>query len=84
MFLPYYRLIFLLTPASGHDVSKDFQRLVNKRMLPDYFDIIKEPRAFSTLRVCNTSGLYIFNIILTDVTGQHPQKTILWLQRLHS
>lgn len=34
----------------GHDVSKDFQRLVNKRVLPDYFDIIKEPMAFSTIR----------------------------------
>ncbi|SZF00712.1 unnamed protein product [Blumeria hordei] len=36
--------------ADGHDVSKDFQRLVNKRVLPDYFDIIKEPMAFSTIR----------------------------------
>ncbi|KAI1007060.1 hypothetical protein K3495_g1161 [Podosphaera aphanis] len=35
---------------NGHDVSKDFQRLVNKRILPDYFDIIKEPMAFSTIR----------------------------------
>jgi len=73
-----------LTPASGHDVSKDFQRLVNKRMLPDYFEIIKEPRAFSTLRVCHTFGLYIIESVLTDVTGQHPQETILGLQRLYS
>jgi hypothetical protein len=53
-------------------------------MLPDYFEIIKEPRAFSTLRVCHTFGLYIIESVLTDVTGQHPQETILGLQRLHS
>ncbi|KAE8450030.1 hypothetical protein EG329_007169 [Mollisiaceae sp. DMI_Dod_QoI] len=34
----------------GHDVSKDFQRLVSRRTLPDYFDVIKEPVALSTLR----------------------------------
>jgi hypothetical protein len=77
--VPSCSLKFSLTPASGHDVSKDFQRLVNKRMLPDYFEIIKEPRAFSTLRVCHTLGLYIIEIVLTDVTGQHSQKAILGL-----
>ncbi|POS83873.1 hypothetical protein EPUL_004566 [Erysiphe pulchra] len=35
---------------NGHDVSRDFQRLVNKRILPEYFEIIKEPMAFSTIR----------------------------------
>ncbi|KAF8866168.1 Bromodomain-containing protein [Acephala macrosclerotiorum] len=34
----------------GHDVSRDFQRLVSKRTLPDYFEVIKEPVALSTLR----------------------------------
>ncbi|KAK6582603.1 hypothetical protein PZA11_005011 [Diplocarpon coronariae] len=34
----------------GHDPSKDFQRVVSKRILPDYHEIIKEPTAFSTLR----------------------------------
>ena len=43
---------------SGRDVSKDFQRIVNRRQLPDYFEIIKEPVAFSTLRVCLYS-LYV-------------------------
>jgi chromatin structure-remodeling complex subunit RSC1/2 len=37
--------------ASGRDVSKDFQRVVSRRVLPDYYDIIKEPVALSTLRV---------------------------------
>jgi hypothetical protein len=36
---------------SGRDISKDFQRIVNRRVLPDYFEIIKEPIALSTLRV---------------------------------
>jgi chromatin structure-remodeling complex subunit RSC1/2 len=30
------------------------QRMVNKRLLPDYFDVIKEPVAFSTIRVCSS------------------------------
>ncbi|KAI6244777.1 Chromatin structure-remodeling complex subunit rsc1 [Erysiphe necator] len=44
-----YRITNYRDPG-GHDVSKDFQRLVNKRILPEYFDIIKEPMAFSTIR----------------------------------
>lgn len=35
----------------GHDVSGLFQRMLNKRLIPDYFDVIKEPMAFSTIRV---------------------------------
>ncbi|PBP18739.1 RSC complex subunit (RSC1) [Diplocarpon rosae] len=34
----------------GHEPSRDFQRVVSKRILPDYHEIIKEPTAFSTLR----------------------------------
>ncbi|KUJ14719.1 Bromodomain-containing protein [Mollisia scopiformis] len=34
----------------GHDIAKDFQRIVSRRALPDYFDVIKEPIALSTLR----------------------------------
>ena len=33
-------------------VSAMFQRKVQKRLLPDYYDVIKEPVAFSTIRVC--------------------------------
>ncbi|KAI9879237.1 MAG: hypothetical protein M1830_009168 [Pleopsidium flavum] len=36
--------------ADGHDPSKVFQRKVNKRILPDYYDVIKEPMALSTLK----------------------------------
>ncbi|KAL2072320.1 hypothetical protein VTL71DRAFT_11663 [Oculimacula yallundae] len=34
----------------GRDVAGSFQRVVSKRTLPDYYEIIKEPIAFSTLR----------------------------------
>ncbi|KAL9591695.1 MAG: hypothetical protein Q9179_007466, partial [Wetmoreana sp. 5 TL-2023] len=34
----------------GHDPSKVFHRKVNKRSLPDYYDVIKEPVALSTLK----------------------------------
>ncbi|CRG83281.1 Chromatin structure-remodeling complex subunit RSC1 [Talaromyces islandicus] len=34
----------------GHDPSRLFQRSVNKRHVPDYYDIIKEPMALSILK----------------------------------
>lgn len=36
---------------SGEEIANGFQRLPNKRLLPDYFDVISEPIAFSTIRV---------------------------------
>ena len=38
--------------TSGHEVAGLFQRMLNKRLIPDYFEVIKEPTAFSTVRVC--------------------------------
>lgn len=35
---------------SGHDPSRLFHRSVNKRYVPDYYDIIKEPMALSILK----------------------------------
>jgi chromatin structure-remodeling complex subunit RSC1/2 len=35
---------------SGYDPSRLFQRSVNKRIVPDYYDIIKEPMALSILK----------------------------------
>jgi chromatin structure-remodeling complex subunit RSC1/2 len=35
---------------SGHDPSRLFHRSVNKRNVPDYYDIIKEPMALSILK----------------------------------
>ena len=40
----------LIITFSGHDPSKVFHRKVNKRSLPDYYDVIKEPVALSTLK----------------------------------
>lgn len=39
-----------LIAHSGHDPSKVFHRKVNKRSLPDYYEVIKEPVALSTLK----------------------------------
>ncbi|OAA54822.1 rsc complex subunit [Niveomyces insectorum RCEF 264] len=35
---------------NGEEIAAGFQRIPNKRLLPDYFDVIKEPTAFSTVR----------------------------------
>ena len=40
----------ILTLRSDHDPSKVFHRKVNKRLIPDYYDVIKEPVALSTLK----------------------------------
>ncbi|KAJ5233476.1 Bromodomain [Penicillium citrinum] len=42
--------IYEFREADGHDPSKLFQRSVNKRLVPDYYDIIKEPMALSILK----------------------------------
>ncbi|KAL6705322.1 hypothetical protein ACN47E_007132 [Coniothyrium glycines] len=36
--------------ADGYDPTKLFQRKVNKRAVPDYYEIIKEPMALSTIK----------------------------------
>lgn len=41
----------VLTISSGEELAAGFQRIPNRRLLPDYFDIIAEPIAFSTIRV---------------------------------
>ena len=38
------------TSPSGHDPSKVFHKRVNKRNVPSYYDVIKEPMAFSNLK----------------------------------
>lgn len=42
--------VHALTASSGYDPTKLFQRKVNKRAVPDYYDIIKEPMALSTIK----------------------------------
>ena len=41
-----------LTFDSDNELMDSFQRLVSRKSLPDYFEVIKEPIAFSTIRVC--------------------------------
>ncbi|PYH95215.1 RSC complex subunit [Aspergillus ellipticus CBS 707.79] len=42
--------IYEFREEDGHDPSRLFQRSVNKRNVPDYYDIIKEPMALSILK----------------------------------
>lgn len=42
----------------GIETSKLFQRMVNKRFVPDYYDTIKEPIALSTIRQKLDKRLY--------------------------
>lgn len=51
-FLSQNKGLCLLTELcrSGHDPSRLFQRSVNKRNVPDYYEIIKEPMALSILK----------------------------------
>ncbi|KAK4156835.1 hypothetical protein C8A00DRAFT_40741 [Chaetomidium leptoderma] len=52
-----------------HEIASGFQRLVNKRSLPDYFDVIKEPMAFSTIRAKLGKKTYTaFSEFVHDVT----------------
>lgn len=50
LFVYLAHLLILLLFSSGHDPSRLFQRSVNKRHVPDYYDIIKEPMALSILK----------------------------------
>ncbi|KAJ5965994.1 hypothetical protein N7481_012708 [Penicillium waksmanii] len=42
--------IYDFREPDGHDPSRLFHRSVNKRIVPDYYDIIKEPVALSILK----------------------------------
>lgn len=50
--------VYAYRERDGHDPSKLFQRKVNKRMVPDYYDVIKEPVALSTLKHKYTTKEY--------------------------
>lgn len=49
----------LTTITSEHDPSKIFQRMVNKRVLPGYYDVISEPIALSTIKQKLNSKEYL-------------------------
>ncbi|ODM18335.1 hypothetical protein SI65_06206 [Aspergillus cristatus] len=42
--------IYEVREEDGHDPSRLFHRSVNKRYVPDYYDVIKEPMALSILK----------------------------------
>ncbi|KAJ5377867.1 uncharacterized protein N7496_005276 [Penicillium cataractarum] len=42
--------IYDFREQDGHDPSRLFHRSVNKRIVPDYYDIIKEPMALSIIK----------------------------------
>ncbi|KAJ5116479.1 hypothetical protein N7456_000827 [Penicillium angulare] len=42
--------IYDFREQDGHDPSRLFHRSVNKRLVPDYYDIIKDPMALSILK----------------------------------
>ncbi|KAF2827195.1 chromatin structure-remodeling complex protein-like protein rsc1 [Ophiobolus disseminans] len=46
----FLKTIYDYRDADGYDPTKLFQRKVNKRAVPDYYDIIKEPMALSTIK----------------------------------
>lgn len=48
----YDTMTEVLKSLSANDASELFQRMINKRVLPDYFEVIKEPVALSSIRVC--------------------------------
>ncbi|KAL2132869.1 hypothetical protein VTI74DRAFT_3215 [Chaetomium olivicolor] len=55
--------------GEDHEIASGFQRLVNKRSLPDYFEVIKEPMAFSTIRAKLGKKTYkAFREFVHDVT----------------
>ncbi|KAI9830258.1 MAG: hypothetical protein M1819_005785 [Sarea resinae] len=45
------------TENGEHDPSKHFQRKVNKRITPDYYDVIQEPMALSTIKVTDAAKI---------------------------
>jgi len=57
----------LTATNSGHDPSKVFHKKPNKRMVPDYYEVIKEVRALSTLKANQLQRTYtIFSEFVRD------------------
>ncbi|KAI9750178.1 MAG: hypothetical protein M4579_006573 [Chaenotheca gracillima] len=52
------RNVYEYRQSDGHDPSKIFHRKVNKRAVPDYYDVIKEPMALSTVKASINTRTY--------------------------
>lgn len=75
-------LIFL--SVSGHDPSRLFHRSVNKRYVPDYYEVIKEPMALSLLKQkINKKTYKHFSEFVRDcaLVSSFVQRPILTLSR---
>ncbi|KAI5851067.1 hypothetical protein GGS23DRAFT_601832 [Durotheca rogersii] len=54
--------------ADGYHVASHFQRIPNRRLIPDYHEVIKEPIAFSTIRTKKLKKQYTaFSEFVRDV-----------------
>ncbi|KAL7619975.1 hypothetical protein AAE478_010523 [Parahypoxylon ruwenzoriense] len=54
--------------ADGYYVASHFQRIPNRRLIPDYHEVIKEPIAFSTIRTKKLKKQYTaFSEFVRDV-----------------
>ncbi|KAI1412676.1 hypothetical protein F5Y13DRAFT_41368 [Hypoxylon sp. FL1857] len=54
--------------ANGYHVASHFQRIPNRRLIPDYHEVIKEPIAFSTIRTKKLKKQYTaFSEFVRDV-----------------
>lgn len=42
----------------GYQIAQAFQRIPNRRLIPDYYEVIDEAVAFSTIRVRGCAGLH--------------------------
>ncbi|KAI1385311.1 uncharacterized protein F4822DRAFT_412734 [Hypoxylon trugodes] len=54
--------------ADGYHIASHFQRIPNRRLIPDYHEVIKEPIAFSTIRTKKLKKQYTnFTEFVRDV-----------------
>ncbi|KAI1501542.1 hypothetical protein F5X99DRAFT_382256 [Biscogniauxia marginata] len=55
--------------SDGYQIASQFQRIPNRRLLPDYHEVIKEPTAFSTIRTKKLKKQYAtFSEFVRDLT----------------
>jgi hypothetical protein len=78
----YWIRVPILTIFSGEELAVGFQRIPNRRLLPDYFDIIAEPIAFSTIRVCSTYCQLPTDEVVNVIVEQNTKKAVFCFLRI--
>jgi hypothetical protein len=72
--------------SDGYYIASHFQRIPNRRLIPDYHDVIKEPTAFSTIRVSQARPYYAYghstDSYANTQTDQEIKKTVHCLFRI--